>query len=55
MTRMLIDRLMDVFADDIERSGIHPLEVRENFGSEIADLRERGFRDEIILQSYQLF
>jgi hypothetical protein len=49
MTRMLIDRVMEVFADDIERSGVHPLSVRQNFGFQTADLRERGFPDEMIL------
>jgi hypothetical protein len=50
---MLIDEVIELFADDINCTEVPPMRVRENLGDQIAYLRYLGHPDEIILQSYQ--
>jgi hypothetical protein len=43
------------FGDDIAREDARPPAVRENFATQLLICRSRGFVDEVILQSHQLF
>jgi hypothetical protein len=52
---LLIDKVMEIFADDIAREDARPPAVRENFATQLLICRSRGFVDEVILQSHQLF
>jgi hypothetical protein len=55
VTMMLIDEVMEIFADDIAREDARPPAVRENFATQLLISRSRGFVDDVILQSHQLF
>jgi hypothetical protein len=51
---MLIDKVMEIFTDDIAGEDARSPAVHENFATQLLICRSRGFLDEVILQSHQL-